>query len=151
MKFIERKHEEYIQKMTAAAPGANFSLLSQFQPITKSMVAHSHETGGNVLGLEDVVASGPAINWLIAVTVDTVENQKKIDPLTREYRDAVDTYATRLGVNKDWVYLNYALGDQDPLKYYGSENIKLLQAVSQKYDPKGVFQKLRSSGFKLPA
>ncbi|KAH6873914.1 hypothetical protein B0T10DRAFT_415989 [Thelonectria olida] len=151
MKFMDDKHAEYVEKMKAAAPGAVFSVLVQFQPVTQSMVDHSAASGGNVLGLEAVVANGPALMWLIAVTVDTAENQKKIAPLTIAYRDAVNKYATKIGINKDWVYLNYALGDQDPISHYGSANIKLLKAASKKYDPKGVFQKLRSSGFKLPA
>jgi hypothetical protein len=151
MKFIDDKHAEYVKKMQAAAPGAFFTVLVQFQPVTKSMVDHSRASGGNVLGLEEVVAKGPGLMWLIAVTVDTAANQKKIAPLTLEYRNAVNAYATKIGANKDWVYLNYALGDQDPISHYGAANIKLLKDASKKYDPKGAFQKLRSSGFKLPA
>ncbi|KAH7255039.1 hypothetical protein B0J15DRAFT_595342 [Fusarium solani] len=150
MKFVDEKHAEYVEKMKAAAPGSDFSVLVQFQPFTKSMVAHSRKAGGNVLGLEDVVADGPALNWLVAVTVDTAENQKKIAPLTLEYRNAINKYATSIGANKNWEYLNYALGDQDPIKHYGSESVRYLQAASKKYDPQRVFQKLRASGFKIP-
>ncbi|KAJ4242876.1 hypothetical protein NW757_011771 [Fusarium falciforme] len=150
MKFVDEKHVEYVEKMKAAAPGSDFSVLVQFQPFTESMVAHSRKAGGNVLGLEDVVADGPALNWLIAVTVDTAENQKKIAPLTLEYRNAINKYATSIGANKNWEYLNYALGDQNPIKHYGSESVRYLQAASKKYDPQRVFQKLRASGFKIP-
>ena len=150
MKFVDEKHAEYVEKMKAAAPGSDFSVLVQFQPFTKSMVAHSRKAGGNVLGLEDVVADGPALNWLIAVTVDTAENQKKIAPLTLEYRNAINKYATSIGANKNWEYLNYALGDQDPIKHYGTESVRYLQVASKKYDPQQVFQKLRASGFKIP-
>ncbi|WAO95526.1 FAD-binding PCMH-type domain-containing protein [Fusarium falciforme] len=122
----------------------------RFQPFTESMVAHSRKAGGNVLGLEDVVADGPALNWLIAVTVDTAGNQKKIAHLTLEYRNAINKYATSIGANKNWEYLNYALGDQNPIKHYGSESVRYLQAASKKYDPQRVFQKLRASGFKIP-
>ncbi|KAH7129264.1 hypothetical protein EDB81DRAFT_950940 [Dactylonectria macrodidyma] len=151
MKFVEKKHEEYVNKMKAAAPGSVFSVLVQFQPVTESIVRHSRKAGGNVLGLENIVANGATIMWLIAVTVDTEANQKKIAPLTLQYRDEINKYATKIGVNKDWNYLNYALGDQEPIKHYGADSVRFLKSASKKYDPKGVFQKLRGSGFKLPA
>ncbi|KAM0080753.1 hypothetical protein ACKRZS_007076 [Fusarium odoratissimum] len=84
MKFMEEKHEEYVNKMKAAVPGSEFGVLAQFQPVTVSMVRHGRENGGNVLGLEDVIADRPALMWLIAVTVDTAENQEKIHHLTLE-------------------------------------------------------------------
>ena len=151
MTFIDAKHAEYVEKMKAAAPGSNFRVLVQFQPVTQSIVKHSVESGGNVLGLEEIVAKGPFLMWLIAVTVDTAENQEKIHPLTIEYRDTVNEYASSISANKNWIYLNYALDDQDPIAGYGAEIVKFSKATSHKYDPKGVFQKLRGSGFKLPA
>ncbi|KAH7303051.1 hypothetical protein B0I35DRAFT_365587 [Stachybotrys elegans] len=114
------------------------------------MVSIAAANGGNVLGLERVVADGPALNWLVAVTVDTEENQAKINPLTLEYRDAINQYATEIGVNKNWIYLNYALGDQNPILHYGQESLDFLRAVSAKYDPGSVFQTQRHSGFKIP-
>ncbi|SCO54649.1 related to 6-hydroxy-D-nicotine oxidase [Fusarium fujikuroi] len=150
MKFMDEKHEEYVDKMKAAAPGSDFSVLVQFQPVTALMVNHARENGGNVLGLEDVTADGPMLMWLIAVTVDTAANQKKIYPLTLEYRAAVNAYATAIGINKGWEYLNYASGDQNPLSHYGTRNIQMMEKASRMYDPRGVFQRLRGSGFKMP-
>ena len=88
--------------------------------------------------------------WLIAVTVDTEQNQEKIDPFTRAYKADVDTYAEKLGIGYPWVYLNYARGGQDPLSHYGDDNVELIRKASKKYDPDGVFQQLRRSGFKIP-
>jgi hypothetical protein len=153
MTFMDDKHAEYVERMKAAAPDSDFSVLIQFQPVTQSIVKHSLERGGNVLGLEHVVSEDEpsAIMWLIAVTVDTEENQAKIHPLTLEYRAAVDAYADEIGINKGWRFLNYALGDQDPIAAYGEESVAFVKATAQKYDPEGVFQKLRGSGFKIPA
>lgn len=80
MTFIDEKHAEYVEKMKAAAPDSDFRVLLLFQPITQPMVKHSAESGGNVLGLEEIVAKGPTIIWLLAVTVDTAESQDKIHP-----------------------------------------------------------------------
>ncbi|RFN54511.1 FAD binding domain-containing protein [Fusarium flagelliforme] len=150
MTFMHDKFDEYVDKMRMAAPSSKFSVLVQFQPVTPSMVKHSQDNGGNVLGLESVVAKGPALMWLIAVTVDTETNQEKIDPLTREFKADIEAYADEMGIGYPWVYLNYARGGQHPLSHYGSENIDMIRKASKKYDPDGVFQHLRRSGFKIP-
>ncbi|ROT43779.1 FAD binding domain-containing protein [Sodiomyces alkalinus F11] len=151
MAFIDEKHKEYVASMTAAAPDALFNILIQFQPVTESIVRHGAANGGNVLGLEAVVADGPALMWLIVFTVDTEENQDILLPLVMDYRDAINARATQLGVNSNWDYLNYAFADQDPIATYGEENVRFLREVSDKFDPSGVFQKLRKTGFKIPA
>ncbi|KAK2054741.1 FAD-binding domain-containing protein [Colletotrichum caudatum] len=149
MDFMDKKHKEYTKRMAAAAPSADFDLLVQFQPVTKSIVDHGRKNGGNSMGLEDVVADGPSLMWLIALTVDTAKNQKVILPLALEYREEVDNYAKSLGLHKDWKYLNYAWKDQRPLSSHGRDTVKFLESVSEVYDPHGVFQKLRQTGFKL--
>lgn len=147
--FIDGKLKEYSQKMKAAAPESDFNVLIQFQPVTQSIVNHGLKAGGNVLGLEDVVADGPTIMWLIALTVDTAENQEKILPFALDFRADIDAYAKDLGLYKDWKYTNYAWADQDPLATHGPENIEFVHSVAKEYDPEGVFQKLRRTGFKL--
>ncbi|KAM0331305.1 hypothetical protein ACHAQA_002975 [Verticillium albo-atrum] len=151
MEFIEQKHREYVGKMKEAAPESDFEVLLQYQPVTQSIVNHSVRKGGNVLGLEAIVEDGPVLMWLIAFTVDTAENQEKILPICLEFRDAINAYADETGSQKDWEFLNYSFRDQEPISKYGADNIALLKAASKKYDPKSVFQKLRQTGFKLPA
>lgn len=151
MDFIDRGLNEYASKMQAAAPDSDFNVLIEFQPVTTMMVNHSVSQGGNVLGLEDVIADGPTLMWLIALTVDTPENQEVILPLALEYRDAINEYTTSIGANKNWKYLNYAWVDQDPISGFGAENLALIREVAGRYDPAEVFQRLRHSGFKIPA
>ncbi|KAM0498367.1 hypothetical protein D7B24_002336 [Verticillium nonalfalfae] len=151
MEFIQQAHQEYVGKMKAAAPSSNFEVLLQFQPVTQSIVNHSVRKGGNVLGLETIVKDGPVLMWLIALTVDTPANQEKILPICLQLRDAINAYADKTGSQKNWEFLNYSFSDQDPISRYGAKNIAHVKAASKKYDPKGVFQKLRRTGFKLPA
>lgn len=149
MKFVYEKFEECVDRMRAAAPSSKFNVLVQFQPMTPSMVKQSQESGGDILGLDNIVAEGPWLMWLIAVTADTKEAQDMIDPMRQEFKAAVDSYAAEIGINKEWVYLNYATGDQDPISHYGSDSIAVLRRASERYDPNGVFQNLRRSGFKI--
>lgn len=58
-------------------------------------------------------------------------------------------YAKTQGQYNQYLYLNYALQQQDPFAGYGRENQAFLGVVSKKYDPHGVFQKLVPGGFKL--
>ncbi|KAF6830031.1 FAD binding domain-containing protein [Colletotrichum musicola] len=150
MDFVDQKLREYGTMMNKLAPNATYDVLVQFQPITKSMVAHAAENGGNILGLERVVADGPTTNWLIALTCDTAETQEKLLPLALQYRDNIDRRATELGLNSDWRYLNYAWADQNPIATFGKENVEFLSGVAAEVDSAGVFQKLRTTGFKIP-
>ncbi len=58
-------------------------------------------------------------------------------------------YAKSQGQYNQYLYLNYALQQQDPIAGYGADNQAFLRAVSKKYDPRGIFQKLVPGGFKL--
>ncbi|KAG8157288.1 hypothetical protein KVR01_012996 [Diaporthe batatas] len=127
-----------------------YDILAQFQPFTQSMVRHSQQSGGNLMGLEDVVADGPATNWLLILTCGSPELQERMLPLAQVFRREIDAHARELGVYQDWRYLNYAWGDQDPIAWYGEENVAFLRAVADGVDPDGVFQKLRATGFKIP-
>ncbi|UNI16609.1 hypothetical protein JDV02_010846 [Purpureocillium takamizusanense] len=146
---IDELHHEYVPKMQAAAPHANFSTLIAFQPVTETMVKNGNKRGGNILGLERVVANGPALLWLVVPTVDTADHQSAILPVARELVRAINERQREQGTHIDWVYLNYAWGDEQPLRYYGAENLAFLRRVSNRYDPMRVFQSLRGTGFKL--
>jgi hypothetical protein len=147
--IIDELHHEYAAKMQAAAPTSNFSTLIEFQPVTNTMVENSGKRGGNILGLEPIVADGPVLMWLVSLTVDTEANQKVILPIAREFVAAINQQEQSAGHFIDWVYLNYAWGNEKPYSHYGQANIDLLEAVSHKYDPNGVFQKLHQTGFKF--
>lgn len=67
----------------------------------------------------------------------------------REIWRQADELAVEMGMMRDWVYLNYAAPDQDPLGSYGEGNVRVLREVSRKYDPTGLFQTSVPGGFKL--
>lgn len=61
----------------------------------------------------------------------------------------LSAYAKSLGKDNEFIYLDYALNTQDPLKSYGSENVEKIKAVAEKYDPTEAFQRLVPGGFKI--
>lgn len=51
--------------------------------------------------------------------------------------------ATELGVDNDYYYMPYSSGNQHVIAVYGVKNVAKLNAISKKYDPSQVFQKLQ--------
>ncbi|KKY15982.1 putative fad binding domain-containing protein [Diplodia seriata] len=62
---------------------------------------------------------------------------------------AMRDIARRKGLLLDFVFLNDATWDQNPLASYGAANLEKLREISQQYDPLRVFQKLQWNGFLL--
>ncbi|OAA53694.1 FAD-binding, type 2 [Cordyceps fumosorosea ARSEF 2679] len=146
---IDELHRALIPKLQAAAPDATFSTLISLQPLTPAMAAHAARQGGNVLGLDAVVADGPKINWLFSLTVDDPAHQEAMLPVAQEFMHTVNKKQRDMKTYEPWIFLNYAWRDQQPFTHYGARNRALLAAVSAVYDPRSVFQKLRKTGFKL--
>lgn len=63
--------------------------------------------------------------------------------------DGIQKFATEHGTAVDYLYLNYADKDQDPLSAYGADNVRFMKEVAAKYDPSEVFQTLLPGGFKI--
>ncbi|KAK2036760.1 FAD binding domain-containing protein [Colletotrichum somersetense] len=149
VEFITKAATEYARKMQLAAPSSRIELLTQLQPVTQSMLDPAIERGGNVLGLERVVKEGPALMWLLSLTTETAEIQKLTLPLLFELKNVINQYADSTGVQKNWEFLNYSGLGQNPILHYGQENVEFLRNVSKKYDPAGVFQHSRQTGFHI--
>ncbi|TKA30695.1 hypothetical protein B0A50_02415 [Salinomyces thailandicus] len=128
-----------------AVPNLAFSL--SFQPEPTIIQAASAAAGGNSLGLS--VEDGPLFNFLLTMTWDTEADDEFVNQQGRDLYNQAEQKASELGVQKKYIYLNYAAPWQEPIKGYGEEIVAQLQAVSRKYDPEGVFQKLVPGGFKL--
>jgi hypothetical protein len=152
LEFYYQSLQEYTGRMEAAIiHNSSLSIIASMQPIPRAFVDVSNERGGNVLGLEELVADGPVASWLLAVTLTKEDDQPAVLALAEELVGNLEAYADSLGANKDWHYLNYAYKTQDPIAGYGEEAVAKIKAASAAYDSQGVFQELRHSGFKIPA
>lgn len=126
----------------------------QVQPLTRAMISHGQ--GSNVLSIEGRLSSDPndgkpktGIMYLIYLGVGTKEDEVAATPLMRDFHQSIEDFADSIGGNLGWKYLNYANGEQDPLASYSEVAVSKIKAATAKYDPNGVFQKLRGSGFKI--
>lgn len=57
--------------------------------------------------------------------------------------------SVKTGTDNPYIYLNYAGKNQNVLAGYGAANVQKMEALSTKYDPKGVFQTLVPGGWKI--
>jgi hypothetical protein len=151
MKYAAAQHELAVKKLSAI-PSINgsFNTMCSFQPLNKIIAEHGVKNGGNVMGLDYWMKNGNGILFLAQVGVHSAEEETMAYPIMKEWTDAVDAYAKELGVGWGWKYLNYAGREQDPLASVGPAALEKLRAASAKYDPLGIFQTLRVSGFKIP-
>ncbi|KAH8661043.1 FAD binding domain-containing protein [Ilyonectria robusta] len=152
MNYAVEKFNELNAALEKVAPSNETGLntLCMFQPITKSIVDKGVENGGNVLGLDSYIEDGNGIMFLVTLALNGAEAEKRAVPLVAAYLEDLDEYSESLGLKWDWKYLNYAHRTQEVIASFGEEAVKKLQAASAKYDPNGVFQNLRGSGFKIP-
>jgi hypothetical protein len=156
LKYAARQHSIAVKELAQAlSPNNNFNTMCAFQPLNKIIAEHGIRNGGNVMGLDYWIArpdsGGNGILFLAELSLQGSTDEEKAFPIMKEWTDRVEAYAKRLGVGWGWKYLNYAGKGQDPLAVssLGPDAFRKLAAASKRYDPNGVFQQLRKSGFKI--
>lgn len=63
--------------------------------------------------------------------------------------EELTTYSKSIGADNEFIYLNYANSNQNPLSTYGPKNVEFIRTVAKKYDPTGIFQTQVPGGFKI--
>ncbi|KAJ4359467.1 uncharacterized protein N0V89_000021 [Didymosphaeria variabile] len=123
--------------------GLNALPLIQF--LTRTNLARWARNGGNALPLR--AAGGPYINIIFALMwKNEADDDVLIATISRVMNKAKEE-GIRRGIFEEYVYMNYGSEYQDVLESYGDANKAALKGVAKKYDPKGVFQKLRPGYF----
>ncbi|KAJ6787511.1 hypothetical protein PWT90_02274 [Aphanocladium album] len=152
VRYAVEKFAELIEELERVAPSSKSRLNTNlfFQPLSKSMTDKGTQRGGNVIGLERFTANANGLLLLVTASVKDSESERLIVPKLAKFMDDVDAYSASLKLKWNWRYLNYARGDQDAIATYGAPSIGKIRAAADKYDPRGVFQNLRASGFKIP-
>lgn len=125
--------------------GVVFSLT--LQPYPLPLLQKCISAGGNATGLSP--DTGPLVSILVLMNWKNKEDDDQIIALAKALVQRIKTDATARGQAVPYTYMNYAFGFQNPIGSYGAESKALLQRVSTRYDPEGIFQKGCSDGFKL--
>ncbi|KAJ5296228.1 uncharacterized protein N7443_007121 [Penicillium atrosanguineum] len=117
-----------------------------FQPITTDMILHFSKNGGNALGLDN---QGPLNLVQIDISWSDIADDDRILTAAQNILDGCQAAASAVGLLNKYLYQNYASVGQGVFSGYGQNNLARLKAVSAKYDPAQVFQKLQPGYFKL--
>lgn len=150
--YVVDKYNKLNEDLEVLMPSdkSELNTLCMFQPITKSIADKGVANGGNVMGLDYYTAEGDGIMFLLTWAAKGEQAEKDAMPLLQGYMDDIETKAKEMDAFWEWKFINYAHLTQNPLATVGEEALTKLRAASKKYDPEGVFQKLRSSGVKIP-
>ncbi|KAF2641566.1 FAD-binding domain-containing protein [Massarina eburnea CBS 473.64] len=109
--------------------------------------ANSTARGGNVLGMEryteNFIMYQSYLSWS-----ETKDDELFIN-LGLALTDGIQKFAASKGTAVEYLYLNYADKDQDPLSAYGADKVKFMKTVAREYDPLSIYQTLLPGGFKI--
>lgn len=144
-----RLHDALVEELQAHIEDGDFKTQCVFQPLPRSFIQRSAETGGNVMGLEQHDSDG--IIWGFHVMVRTPELEIWALPRLRKVYEDLRAYAASTDGLLSWITANYAHPTQEVFQSYGRENVQKIRDAAAKYDPNGVFQHLCPGGFKISA
>jgi hypothetical protein len=141
-----RLYKIVISKLQAKASG-QWRVSCLHQVWATGYTANSTAKGENVLGMERY--SENFIMYQTYLSWSEAEDDELFISLGLTLTDDIQNFAAVKGTAVEYLYLNYADKDQDPLSAYGADNVKFMKAVAKKYDPLGIYQNLLPGGFKI--
>lgn len=133
------------QPAIANVTGANPVLI--FQGITEGQIAAMSRNGGNPLGID--AADGPLYIIHTACWWENASDDTAVYTTLSKVLTRIEAAAKKLGVQNDYIYMNYASMFEDVIANYGPDNVAKLKQVASVYDPTKVFQTLQPGHFKL--
>jgi hypothetical protein len=117
------------------------------QVLTEPIMEFTAVRGGNTLGLNP--KDGPLINALVGIQWLDAADDTRVYQFCEKVKNRVIAVAKAKGKYHPFIYMNYGSPYQNVVAGYGAANQARLKAISKKYDPTGVFEKLQPGYFKL--
>lgn len=139
--------DTFYQLLPSIVDAAGLLPTISIQVITEGQLKGFQKNGGNALGLDP--AGGPYFIMNMGANWDNAADDARILKFYADVIDAVKAEAKSKDLDNDFIYMNYGSQFQDPIASYGAANKDKLKAISRKFDPQQVFQKLQPGYFKL--
>jgi hypothetical protein len=141
-------HAEFVKSLEAVMAPEDFFTQMFLQPLPSYRWAIGKKHGGNVLGLDDL--KNNALLYTVGVGVLSDEApREKAHELVNKMGANLSDFAESVGGGMNFIYLNYAGSEQDPLSSYGTANVAFMKDVAARYDPAGIFQNRVRGGYKI--
>ncbi|KAL8907557.1 MAG: hypothetical protein Q9171_005800 [Xanthocarpia ochracea] len=133
-------------ELAAIQSTAGGSFAIGVQPISTNLIQKGKDHGANVLGLNNVNQTWFVLDagWILS------EGDAIVHNATRALTARIEDASRKEGVYEPYKFMNDASWDQDVISSYGVEGQRKMRQAQRKYDPRMVFQKLVSGGWKLP-
>ncbi|KAJ4365345.1 hypothetical protein N0V83_008966 [Neocucurbitaria cava] len=113
-----------------------------YNSITRTFAAQSQ-------GIPQNVDAEPAFWVEESLSWSNAEDDMEIAQFVMDVNEEIESLLGEKGLLARYIYLNDANKDQDVFESYGAENVKVLQTIRAKYDPKRVYTDLMPGGFKV--
>ncbi|KAL8733068.1 MAG: hypothetical protein Q9181_003723 [Wetmoreana brouardii] len=147
VQFMLHVRELWLEALKPLQSVPGFMLSLVFQPFTKGIIAKSVQLGGSSLGLSP--DNGPLVITLLNSVHTNADDDSKVVTAVLGLIQDIDNAAALQNKSATYRFTNYGYKDQKILEGYGKQSIARLQAVSRKYDPSSLFQRMVPGGFKL--
>lgn len=89
------------------------------------------------------------VGWTTLVDWTNPADDAAVRSVSIATTDAWKQQSRQRNLGIDYIFMNDASRDQNPLVSYGAANLQKLKKISAKHDPAGVFQDLQNGGFLL--
>ncbi|KAK3314825.1 hypothetical protein B0H66DRAFT_563727 [Apodospora peruviana] len=145
LKQVQAVTDALYEQVKDKVPGLDW--MFSYNPQPKVLATHSAKRGGNSLGLAGL-SHDQILFWLVPRWTDKASDAL-MHEIAASWVQEVNHITSQLGTSDPFVYLNHAGYFQKPLCGTGSENMKFLKGVADKYDPRKMFQRLVPGGHKI--
>ncbi|KAF2721408.1 FAD binding domain-containing protein [Polychaeton citri CBS 116435] len=150
LRYCIDQHDILVADLKTILGSEDFWTVVDFQPLPSYFAEIGARNGGNMLGLER--DSRNKFMFVAGVTLLTSKGEEQY-PRVHQKLSAmitrVEAFSKSVGSNEEFVYLNYAHANENPLGSYGKASVDHIRKVAHKYDPHGFMQKRVPGGFKI--
>ncbi|KAL4995572.1 hypothetical protein BDV10DRAFT_202865 [Aspergillus recurvatus] len=152
LEHLQVLHEEAAAAVRASGvKSEDWDVISFLQPFPSILARLSQGLGmENVLGFERMNGADHLV-YLLFLDWQHPYDDTFFHDLGYDLIRKLKIYTQEIRADSEYIYMNYAAREQNPLRGYGDENLEFIKTVSSKYDPLGVFQRQVPGGFKVSA
>lgn len=145
---VQEVHDTFVSEVTSKLAGiAGLQASITFQPVTKSFLQKSVDSGGNPQGVD--VSKAPFFwmveNWTWSNASDDDTVQSIADTITAD----INVVLAKKSYSATYLYMNDAGKGQRVFQSYPVANLRKLKLIRTKYDPLRVYTNLLVGGWKV--
>lgn len=145
--FITYIKDVFYHELAAIRDVAGLVPAATLQIITTPQLQNMANNGGNPLGLS--ASDGPLLLLNLNTMWKDSADDGRVLGVNSRVIDRTVARARDMGLDEEYIYMNYASQFQAVIPSYGAANQARLKRIAAKYDPSAVYQRLQPGYFKL--